>query len=82
LGQTDWTNVVDASAAARTVTLPAATACLVGKTYVVKCKTGSANNVTIAAAGADTIDGSATLVLTAGQSAWLICDGVSLWNAV
>ncbi len=82
LTQTDFVNVVDASSAARTVTLPAANATPNGKTYVVKNKAGSANNVTVAAAGSDTIDGSANITLTAGQVAWLICDGTSLWNAI
>lgn len=81
LTQLDYIVVVDAASAARTVTLPASTACLNGKTYVVKNRVGSANNVTIAAAGSDTIDGSATLVLTAGQSATVTTDGTSLWNA-
>jgi len=80
--QTDYVLVVDASASARVATLPAANACLNGKTFIVKNKAGSANNVTLTAAGSDTIDGSATLVLTAGQVARVVCDGSSLWNAV
>lgn len=80
--QMDWINVIDAAAAARTVTLPAANAVHNGKMYIFKNKTGSANNVTINPAGADTIDGSASLVLTAGQFATLVSDGTSLWNVV
>lgn len=43
--------------------------------------TGSANSLTIAAAGAQTINGSATLVLTTGQTAKLVSNG-SNWFSV
>ncbi len=80
LTQMDYIVVVDAASAARVVTLPAATACLNGKTYIVKNKAGSANNVTVSPTGADTIDGAASLTLTAGQFATITTDGTSLWN--
>ncbi len=82
LNQADLVNVVDANAAARTVTLPAATGVNNGKMYYIKNKVGSANDVTVARAGSDTIDGATSLTLTAGQSALLVCDGASLWNVI
>jgi hypothetical protein len=42
---------------------------------------GSANNVTLAAAGSQKINGSATLVLTPGQTARLVSDGAN-WFTV
>lgn len=53
------------SAAPRTITLPPASAELIGYAVTFKDDTGSAatNNITIAAAGSDTIDGAATNVM-------------------
>lgn len=63
-----------------TATLPPANGIL-GKPFFFKNSVG-ANNLTVAAAGSDSIDGSATLVLTAGQSAVIYSDGVSKWYQV
>ncbi|GIJ45817.1 hypothetical protein Val02_27030 [Virgisporangium aliadipatigenens] len=82
VGLLDLVNVVDASAAARTVTLPAASAVPNGKQYIVKNKAGSANDVTVQRAGTDTIDGATSKTLTAGQILRLVSDGTSLWNEV
>lgn len=83
IAQVDLVNVVDATAAARTVTLPAANATLNGKTYIVKSKVGSTNNVTLTPAGTDTIDGvNASATLTAGQIVRLVSDGASAWYTI
>ncbi len=63
-----------------TALLPPANGIL-GKPFFFKNAVG-ANNLTVTAAGSDTIDGSATLVLTAGQSAVIYSDGVSKWYQV
>ncbi|MFC3074730.1 hypothetical protein [Shinella pollutisoli] len=66
---------VDASGAARTVTLPPAATAGAGFRIVVKKTDGSFNTVTIVADGSETIDGAATFVLRLpNQSVTLICD--------
>ena len=72
---TDYTIVVNPNAVAGTVTLPTA-ASNTGRCYVVKHANASQNSVTIDPNGAETIDGNATLVLTAKQAAYIQCDGV------
>lgn len=70
------------TAAARAITLPAAT---VAMSFTLKDATGLGftNNVTVTAAGADTIDGSATYVMDSNyQAATFISDGVSKWYVV
>lgn len=74
-GATDFTILVNPTAAAATVTLPAA-ASNTGRIYVVKRSATSANSVTIDPANAELIDGAATLVLTTRQGATIQCDGV------
>lgn len=81
-GSTNIDHIVDTSAG-RTITLPAANAVSAGRFYVIKDYTGNAatNNVTIAAAGADTIDGAASLLLKANYASVLIVsDGTSKWT--
>lgn len=72
---TDYTIVVNPTAAPGTVTLPAA-ASSSGRCYVVKHANASQNSVTIDPNGAELIDGNATLVLTAKQAAYIQSDGV------
>jgi len=80
LAQTDYIIVVDTTTGAKTATLPAANACVNGKTYVVKNKAGGANAVTLAAAGSDTIDGAATAIIAVGASMRVVGDGASAWT--
>ncbi len=77
---TDYTIVVNPTAVAGTVTLPAA-ATSTGRCYVVKHANASQNNVTIDPNGAELIDGNATLLLTARQSAYIQCDGTA-WHVL
>lgn len=62
--QTDCTVLADATTAPFTVTLPAAAAAA-GRRYVVKKIDASANAVTVAADGADLLDGASTVALPA-----------------
>lgn len=65
---TDHKVGVTSNAAARTITLPAASACTNGQEFVIKDEAGtanSANNITIARAGADTIDGATSITISA-----------------
>jgi len=69
---------VDPTGAAKTVTLPAASA-HAGRVYVISDK-ATGNNLTITPNGSDTVDGSATLVLNAAKEcATIMSDGVSNW---
>lgn len=75
------TVLVDAAAAARTITLPTAAA---GRyqTYAVKKTDSSANTVTIDASGAETIDGGLTVVLdTQFDAAYFQSDGTT-WRII
>jgi hypothetical protein len=65
----------DATDAAFTLTLPGSDA-IIGKEYVVK-ETSGANAVTVDAAGAGTIDGSANLVIPARQAAVFVATEIS-----
>ena len=70
---------VDASGGARTLTLPTA-ASIPGKMYFVKKTDASVNTVTVIAAGADTIDGSATFVLTTpNEGVFIMSFGAGIW---
>lgn len=60
----------NANAGAITATLPAGTG-LSGQMLAIK-NTGTANNVTLARTGADTIDGATSLVLVPGEAALLV----------
>lgn len=81
LTTSDYMVAVDANAAAVTITLPAASG-NTGLTYVIKKIDSSGNNVTIDANGSETIDGSATVVLSSQwQSKMIMCDG-SNWFVV
>jgi hypothetical protein len=79
VASSDFIILDSASSAANTVTLPAASASKGRYIIVVKTDT-STNAVTVAAAGTDTIQGSATKSLTSQYSkVILISDGTSTW---
>ena len=76
---TDYLILVDATAGAVTVTLPAASGAR-GALIVVKKTDASANAVTVDADGAETIDGAATTALPAQYDAVTVaCDGSQWW---
>jgi len=73
---------VTSTAAARTLTLPAASSVPVGIPIVFKDESGGAatNNITVARAGADTIDGATSKVINTNYGTFrLYSDGVSKW---
>lgn len=72
--------IVDATAGAITITLPAAST-MAGRVVRVKAKSVSGGNITIDANAAETIDGAATLVLsTLYAKTALFCDGSTWWT--
>lgn len=72
---------VNANAAARTLTLPAASSSIIGRVYRIKKTDSSANTVTIAVTGSDTIDGASSYVLSSQyQSVDVICTSSSAWS--
>jgi len=78
----DTHNVIsmDDSAASKTLTLPAASSTIIGRTYRIK-KIGSANTTTIARAGSDTIDGATSVVLSVQyQSVTIVCVSATTWG--
>jgi hypothetical protein len=77
---TDFTIIVNPTAVAGTVTLPAAAGNM-GRCYVVKHANAAQNSVTIDPNGAELIDGNATLLLTARQAAYIQCDGTA-WHVL
>lgn len=71
---------VDATAGNVTLTLPAASAS-VGQTYRIKRIDGSVNTITVARAGADTIDGAtSTTLVTQYSSKDIVCLTASTWG--
>lgn len=73
---------VDTSAA-RTITLPLASAVVAGRVYVIKDVTGdaNANPITIEVSGSDTIDGESEVVFDSQWgSIWFIGNGATAWN--
>ena len=73
--------LVDTSGGAITITLPI----VLGtkqKTYTIKKSTNSANNITVATPGSETIDGSATSTVsgTSYESKKYISDGSNWWT--
>ena len=80
LGVTHYFLAVDASAAARTLTLPPCAAGTSGRTYFVKKSDSSANTVTVERAGTDTIDGGTSLVFEFPDKArGVVCGGSGAW---
>lgn len=76
---------VNTSSVAITITLPAASGVSTGRLYVIKDKSGNAgtHNITIKAAGSDTVDGAATFVMTGGfQAVYVFSDGSSNWSVL
>lgn len=73
----------DATSGAFAVTLPSVVSVTNGPIVYIKKIDSSTNDVTIAADGGDTIDGSGTYVLSAeNQAVALSSDGVSAWRIV
>lgn len=81
LGETHETLLVDASGAARIITLPARSD-VEGRVYTVKKIDSSANTVTVTRAGLDTIDGATTVVLSTQYQARTVQAGPSEWNII
>ncbi len=71
--------VYKSNGTALTVNLPEIAGAQVGRVIWAKNKAGTANNLTLTPNGANTIDGAATLVLTPGQSARLLCSSAGDW---
>lgn len=66
----------------RSITLPLASGVSDGRIFIIKDASGQsdANNITITAAGSDTIDGSSSITLDSPfGSWWVIGDGTSAW---
>lgn len=82
--ETDGVVIADCTGGNVTLTLPAANVAGAGfsPNFRIKRKDSSANTVTVARAGADTIDGGTTYALGALQSVDLESDGVSAWYAL
>lgn len=77
-----WLTPVNTSGGAVTATLPAATG-LRGKWIVLKKTTGDVNNLIIAAAGADTIDGAATQTITPAYGLLaVVCLSNTTWGII
>lgn len=73
---------VTSTAAARTITLPTATAAGAGKVYIIKDESGAAatNNITVARSSTDTIDGAISAVISTNYGVVrLYTDGSSKW---
>jgi len=71
---------ITSTAAARTVTLPAASTCGPGQRFWIEDESGSAgtNNITVSRAGSDTINGATTFVINQNYGSILLtCDGTS-----
>lgn len=71
---TDYVILYDPSLGSSTVNLPAA-ADLANRVLLIKHASSSANTVTVEGSGAETIDGSLTVVLTSYQSLMIISNG-------
>ena len=74
--------IVDTTAS-RTITLPAASAVTSGRIYIVKDSDGQSNtnNIILNAAGADTIDGSASQTFNSNYGSWtIVSNGSDEWH--
>ncbi len=71
--------VYKSNSTALTVNLPAIAGSQKGRVIWAKNKAGTTNNIVLTPNGADTIDGAASLTLTPGQSAMLLCSGSGDW---
>jgi hypothetical protein len=81
LTASDRTVLVDASGAARTMTLPAAASHL-GRVYSIKKTDSSANTVTVDGNASETIDGALTKVLTAQYEVVTIQSDGANWHII
>jgi hypothetical protein len=73
--------IVDTTAD-REITLPLANAVTAGRIYIIKDSSGQSNtnNITVSAAGSDTLDGESSQILNSNYGSWtLVTDGVSNW---
>lgn len=86
IGASDtYTHYLVSTAAARAITLPAASGVTAGRFYIFSDSTGGAAtyNITISRAGSDTIEGATSYVInTAYETVTLVSDGTSKWTAV
>jgi hypothetical protein len=78
LSRKDWILLVDASGAARTITLPAASG-YANKEFTVKKSDSSANTVTLARTGSDTIDGATSKVISAQYASLTVTSDGTNW---
>lgn len=78
---TSGTYIRFTGAAGQTLTLPAANAATAGYCPMIFIRNVSANSVTIARAGADTIDGLTSISLPSGAGVMVASDGVSAWES-
>jgi hypothetical protein len=78
LDETYYTVLVDASGAARTITLPAAAGCT-RRIYVIKKTDSSGNSVTIDGNASETIDGATTSTLAAQWNTKVIQSNGTSW---
>lgn len=77
---TDYVIYVNATGGAFNVTLPDATLAIHnGRTYVIKKKDASANNVTLVTTSAQTIDGAANLSITGQNTSYTLCNDGANW---
>jgi len=74
---------VDTSVSPKSITLPAASAVVAGRLYIVKDVSGNSevNNITVNRAGADLIDGQTSLVISSNfATSFIVGDGTSAWS--
>lgn len=78
---TDFIVGVTSTAAARTITLPAAATAVVGCIYVIKDESGAAatNNITVDGNGSETIDGATTYVINTNYGAVCLYTDGTAW---
>lgn len=81
-GKDDHTILADATAAAFTITLPAAGTNTATKVIYIQKTDAVANSVTIDGLGSETIDGQTTYVLSAQYQGVLLQAGFSSWHVV
>lgn len=76
----EWVTV-DTTSGVITITLPGCLATRVGKTYLVQ-KIAGANNVSVARAGSDTINGATSKTVSTQYSGILLVNTGTVWYAV